>query len=92
MKKIIIAIIIMMIVFVNTKAINCINLDNKNNYYLLTTTVIEINDDVVMIEDDNGEVWEFEGAEDWKVNDTCFCIMNNNGTQTIYDDKIVKIN
>jgi hypothetical protein len=90
MKKMIIAIIII-ITFINVKTLNCINSDNKNNYYPLVATVIEINDDTVMIEDNNGEVWEFESAEDWQINDICSCIMNDNGTQKIYDDEIVKI-
>ena len=90
MKKIIIAIIIITI-FVNIETINCINSDNKNSYYPLMATVIEINDNIVMIEDNNGEVWEFEGSEDWQINDICSCIMNDKGTKTIYDDEIVKI-
>lgn len=92
MRKTIIAIItIIIIVLVNTKTVNYVNLNNENNHYSLITTVIEINDNIVMIEDNNGEVWTFEGAENWKINDNCFCIMNDNGTQTIYDDEIVKI-
>ena len=63
----------------------------KTENYPLTTIVTEINPeiDVVSITDNNGFVWQFYGVEDWKEGDICSVIMNDNGTETIFDDIIV---
>ena len=53
--------------------------------------VVNVENDVVTLKDSNGEYWEFEGAEDWMINDICACIMNDNATEKIYDDEIVKV-
>ena len=33
--------------------------------------------------------WEFTGIEDWQMYDTVSMIMDNNGTKSVTDDKIV---
>lgn len=88
MKKAII-ILITIIITINF-TIPCGNSDNKDNYYPLFTTVINVENDIVTLEDNNGFTWEFEGAEDWIVGDICTCIMNDNGTEKIFDDVIVQ--
>ena len=88
MKKVII-ILTIIIVTINF-TIPCGNADNKNNYYPLFTTVVNVENDIVTLEDNNGFTWEFEGAEDWAVGDICTCIMNDNGTEKIFDDAIVQ--
>ena len=35
--------------------------------------------------------WQFKGVEDWGIGDVCSCIMSDNGTELIDDDKIVKV-
>lgn len=68
--------------------------ENQNkNYYPLTGIVVNVSraNDTVTIEDSNGNYWQFTGAEDWEENDFCSCIMNDNGTKEIKDDKIVKV-
>ena len=62
-----------------------------DHIYPLTTIVTEINPeiDVVSITDNNGFVWQFYGVEDWEEGDICSVIMNDNGTENIFDDIIV---
>lgn len=63
----------------------------KANIYPLLTTVIEINKDkdLVTVEDNNGFIWQFEGADDWKEGDLCNCLMDSQGTEKIFDDEII---
>lgn len=63
------------------------------NIYPMTAIVTEVNHttDIVTIEDFNGNLWQFDGAEDWQVNDICSCLMGDNGTSNIYDDEILKV-
>lgn len=59
--------------------------------YALTTKVVELDreNDVVVCEDFNGNLWEFYGCEDWQIDDIASLLMDDNGTPTIYDDEIV---
>ena len=59
------------------------------NFYPLATVVIETENDVVTLEDGTGNLWAFEGVEDWERGDVCACIMGDNGTENISDDLIV---
>lgn len=65
------------------------NANQQNHLYPLTTTVTEVNDDTVTVEDSNGNLWSFNGAEDWKINDSCALIMDDNNTKDIRDDVII---
>ena len=55
--------------------------------------VVEINEEenLVFVEDFNGNVWAFEGIEDWFIGDICAMIMDDMDTETIYDDEIVMV-
>ena len=59
--------------------------------YAMTTKVVELDreNDIVVCEDFNGNLWEFYGCEDWQIDDVASLLMNDNGTPTIYDDEIV---
>lgn len=59
--------------------------------YPLATVVIEIDaeKDLVALEDNAGNLWAFEGVEDWELGDVCACIIGDNGTENISDDHIV---
>ena len=59
-------------------------------YYALTTEVVELDreNDIVVCEDFNGNLWEFYGCEDWQIDDVASLLMDDNGTLTIYDDEI----
>lgn len=61
------------------------------NFYPLATVVVEADaeKDVVTLEDGTGNLWTLEGVEDWELGDVCACIMGDNGTENISDDRIV---
>ena len=61
--------------------------------YPMTTVVVHVSraTDTVTVQDFNGNLWQFKGVEDWDIGDICSCIMNDNGTELIDDDKIVKV-
>ncbi|MFQ9785915.1 MAG: hypothetical protein ACLRYF_04710 [Mediterraneibacter faecis] len=65
------------------------NANQISHLYPLTTTVAEIKNDTVTVEDSNGNLWSFDGAEDWEINDSCALIMNDNNTKDIRDDVII---
>lgn len=65
------------------------NANQTSHLYPLSTTVTEINNNTVTVEDSNGNLWSFNGAEDWEVNDSCALIMNDNNTKDIRDDVII---
>ena len=55
--------------------------------------VIEVNYEYnyIAIEDFTGNVWEWEGVEDWQEGDIAAMIMDDNGTESIFDDIILDI-
>lgn len=65
------------------------NANQFSHLYPLSTVVTEINNDIVTVEDSNGNLWSFNGAEDWEINDSCALIMDDNNTKDIRDDVIV---
>ena len=67
--------------------------DIMSHVYPLCGIVIEVNhaEDYIAIEDFTGNVWEWEGAEDWHEGDIAAMIMHDNNTKIIYDDIIMDI-
>ena len=65
----------------------------ETNVYPLLTTVTEVDrdKDLVTVEDNNGFIWQFGGADDWEEGDLCNCLMDNKGTKKIFDDEIIMI-
>lgn len=64
------------------------------NYYPMNTVVREIDYDnnIVIVENNNGERFSFFGIDSFKVNDICALLMyNNNTTSDIKDDIIIQI-
>ena len=59
--------------------------------YPTTFVVINISNNIVSMEDYNGNVWEWEGVEDWMCGDIVSAIMDDNNTAIIYDDTIITI-
>lgn len=59
--------------------------------YPLTAKVTEVNydDDTVTVETFTGFLFSFEGCEDWAEGDCASLIMDDNGTEKIFDDEIV---
>lgn len=62
-------------------------------FYPLTALVVETDEaaDTVSVEDYAGNLWSFEGAEDWFVGDFASLLMNDMGTPLIFDDEIVSV-
>jgi len=86
------AVIVLIVVLVSTLCGMLMNqLLNSADSYALTTEVVELDreNDIVVCEDFNGNLWEFYGCEDWQIDDIASLLMNDNGTPTIYDDEIV---
>ncbi len=65
----------------------CFNL----SLYPKTMIVTEINttEDYVVCEDYTGNLWSFDGVEDWQEGDICSAIMWGKGTAEVIDDEIV---
>ena len=59
--------------------------------YAMVAKVVNVDysADLVDVVDANGNIWQFDGCEDWEVNDLCACLMDDNGTEIIYDDMII---
>lgn len=63
------------------------------NYYPKTAVVVAfgVRDDLVVAEDANGQRWCFTGIEDYCIGDMVSMIMDDMGTDIIYDDEIVNV-
>ena len=61
--------------------------------YAMTAVVVSLDydNDVVEVEDFNGNVWAFDECEDWQVFDVCALVMDDNNTKSIYDDAILSV-
>ena len=61
--------------------------------YPLAGIVTEVNyaEDVVTVQDGAGNLWRFDGAEDWQTGDLAALLMNDNGTEDIRDDSILLV-
>ena len=65
--------------------------NSAEDYYArsgIVTTVDRETDTVVWI-DSVGYVWSFRGCEDWEIGDGIACVMNDKGTEEIFDDEVV---
>lgn len=64
-----------------------------SHVYPMSGIVTEINrqEDRVIVTDSTGNKWEFNGAEDWHTGDIAAMIMEDNGTEEIYDDEIIDV-
>lgn len=65
-----------------------------NNFHSRVAMVTEINSDnnIITVTCGNGNMFSFYGeCEDWMCGDLCSLIMYDNGTENVYDDKIVNV-
>lgn len=69
----------------------CISGIARAEQYSLTTVVVSLDYDADVVEciDFNGNIWAFDGCEDWSLFDICSMIMDDMDTDIIYDDCIV---
>lgn len=63
---------------------------DPRNYYIQETTVIEIDGNKVIFETENGNLFSIYGVEDWQIGDRAILLFDNNGTQELKDDIIVR--
>ena len=47
--------------------------------------------DTLYIKSDDGNLWEYDGIEDWLIDDLCSMVFCDNGTEEIEDDEVVYI-
>ena len=85
--------VIVLIAGFATFAVNAHVNNAADKLYPLNTVVQEINEetDTVTCADYNGNLWEFYGVEDWHEGDFVLLLMNTCGTQTIYDDAVLRV-
>lgn len=89
MKKVAIALMIALLMFVM-----CVMVAHgEEQYYALVGVVVELDthENIVYVEDFNGNIWCFDGCEDWAIGDIAGMVMNTKGTENIYDDTIVNV-
>lgn len=86
-----VAVRVMMVVLVLVLWLSSVQ--GKAETYALTTVVVSLDYDADVVEcmDFNGNVWAFDGCEDWQLMDVCALSMDDNDTATIYDDVIVSM-
>ena len=65
----------------------------ESHLYPLTARVIGIyaDSDIVLVDTATGISYKFYGIEDYECNDIVSMIMDDNGTESVYDDKIVEV-
>ena len=87
LKKIdMILVIILAITILATKA----NAETHNTYNVgMKVIQLDYLHDIVTCETSTGFVFEFYGCEDYYMNDIIICVMDNNRTKSIIDDKII---
>ena len=70
-----------------------INTCDVDNLYAKSMLVYEVDReyDILYLTDSNGNGWEYIGIEDLGVGDVVDCLMYDNQTDIIYDDKIIKL-
>lgn len=86
MKKLVIVAAIFFVLGVFAKEME----NNTDDVYLRQGKIIAFNGETVTVEDNNGNLWDFQGVEDWHIGDGCTMLMDSNGTTEIEDDVIVR--
>lgn len=73
--------------------VSCLFLYNKSCIYSKSAVVVGLDytADVVTVEDSTGNLWTFEGVEDYDLNDRVALTMSDNGTDwDVKDDRIIE--
>ena len=67
-------------------------IESDHHYYANTAVITEVDkaNNLVTVEDCNGNTWQFTETEDWEFADTCSMLMDSKGTQSITDDEIIQ--
>lgn len=61
--------------------------------YIISAKIVEVNEcnNIVLCEDNDGNLWGFYGVGNWQINDSVNLLMDNNNTANIYDDVVKNI-
>lgn len=85
--KILYSVIIMLVTII---IVMCIVATNNFHSRVAMVTEIDEENSLITATCGNGNVFTFYNAEeDWSCGDLCSLIMYDNGTETVYDDKVV---
>ena len=69
-----------------------LNTENSTEYIKpMQVWEVDRDNNIVVLVDNSGNLWEFEGVEDWEVDDLVCVRMSDNNTTTIYDDIILGV-
>ena len=73
--------------------VSCLYMCNKSCIYSKSAVVVGLDytTDIVTVEDSTGNLWTFEGVEDYELKDRVSLTMHDNGTDwDIKDDRIIE--
>lgn len=87
MKRILVIIVIIIMVAL----CGCHATQGKEYAQMTVVVDVDMHNDIVTCKDFNGMLWQFYGCDDWAIGDIATMIMNDNGTQLIFDDTIVSV-
>lgn len=92
MKKLVVSFICVILTIMLIACATC-EAETTHQLYPMTTVVVEVDraSDIVTCRDFNGNLWQFEGCEDWCENDVASMIMDDMGTPKIFDDEIISV-
>lgn len=67
--------------------------DRTNHAYAAAMVVVQVDapTDTVTCEDANGNLWQFKGCDDWMLGDIAAMMLDDHGTEEIYDDEITGV-
>lgn len=84
---------IALLIIVALSVTSCDTQPTVAHEYPAVSIVNEIDNDtdLVFCTDYNGNVWCFSGVEDWFYGDVVAMLVNDNGTEEIFDDKIISV-
>ena len=74
--------------------VSCLFLYNKSCIYSKSAVVVGLDytADVITVEDSTGNLWTFDGVEDYDLRDRVSLTMSDNGTDwDIKDDRIIEV-
>lgn len=84
---------IALIILTGMIGITCESHENESELYAKSGIVTRVDrkTDTVTFADRSGNEWQFTGAEDWMVGDHLAAVMDDCGTETIFDDRVVSV-
>lgn len=93
MKKNVITVIALVLIVASLVSVGftAVKMTRKASAYARVTegTIIEVTDEVVAVETDDGNVWEFEG-EGYEVGQRVEVVFSNNGSPNCYKDDVIQ--